>query len=248
MVVFKAVAKATSATESVPQDSQMDPLVTSDRGLAPSLSGFSSALNISAGTKQTKQKVNMLQKSRASALKLNSVLQNDSGKAKPNASFAHMKKTKSVQWDSKMDLPKPKASRDDPSPKRQRLNTEARLRSFKSFGRVHAGDFGSGSGPRNATFGDFGRKPIWGRNGKLANHPTPMQQNNDQSQDLLSPPTTANNNNATFTLQKPAMHLTSRIDLGTKSRSESRKGQSSIPRSATAHENWLVKNTLGNAL
>eukprot|EP00980_Cylindrotheca_fusiformis_P013517 scaffold3450_cov114-Cylindrotheca_fusiformis.AAC.22 len=251
MVVFKAVAKATSSNESLPLDSQIDLSPPTDPSVAPTLSGFSSALNISAGTSETAQKaVNrlQLQKSRASALKLNSVLQNDSGKLNANAHFDRMKKAKSVQWDSEMDVQKPKISQQNPSPKRQRLNTEARLRSFKSFGRAHAGDFGSGSGPRNATFGDFGRKPIWGRNGKLANHPSPMQPNYDQSQDLLAPPSSSNTKNATFILQKPALHLASPAGLETKTKSDPRQGHSSIPRSATAHENWLVKNTFGNAL
>jgi hypothetical protein len=288
MVVFKAVANATSAADSMPLDAQTDPMNKTDRGLTRTLSGFSNALNISsAGTPQTKQKaannfqlqksrasgfssaLNLssaatpqttqkaannfqLQKSRASALKLNSVLQSDGGgKPKGNSTFDKTKKTKSVQWNNQMVLPKAKPSQDH-SPKRQRLNTEARLTSFKSFGRAHAGDFDSGPTVRNATFGDFGRQPLWGRDGRLANHPSPMQPNYEQSQDLLSS-STSTNKNATFDLQRPPIHLTSRIDLGKKSRKKSRSDtnqdkKSSIPRSATAHENWFVKNTLGNAL
>jgi hypothetical protein len=252
MVVFKAVASATSATESMPLDAQIDPMITTDRGLTPTLSGFSSALNISAGTPQTTEKAAnnfQLQKSRASALKLNSVLQSDFGKPKGNSTFDKTKKAKSVQWNNQMDLPKAKPS-EDPLPKRQRLSTEARLRSFKSFGRAHAGDLDNGPKVRNATFGDFGSEtsgPLWGRNGKLANHPAPMQPDYDQSQDLLSTSTTTNKN-ATFDLQRPPLHLASRTDLGKKSRSGINQDQSSIPRSATAHENWLVNNTLGNTL
>jgi hypothetical protein len=250
MVVFKAVANATSTNESMPLDAQIDPMIKTDRGQTPTLSGFSSALNISAGTPQTTQKAAnkfQLQKSRASALKLNSVLQSDSGKPKGNSTFDISKKAKSVQWTNQMDLPKAKPSQES-SPKRQRLSTEARLRSFKSFGRAHAGDFDSGPTVRNATFGDFGRQPLWGRDGKLANHPAPMQPNYDDSQDLLSSATDTNNKNATFDLQRPPIHLTSRVDLGKKSRSDMDQDQRSIPRSATAHENWLVKNTVGNAL
>jgi hypothetical protein len=253
MVVFKAVASATSATKSIPLDTQIDPMITTDHGLTPTLSGFSSALNISAGTPQTPPKAannSQLQKSRASALKLNSVLQSDFGKPKGNSTFDKTKKTKSVQWNNQMDLPEAKPSQ-DPLPKRQRLSTEARLRSFKSFGRAHAGDLDNGPKVRNATFGDFGSQQpsgsAWGRNGKLANHPAPMQPDYDQSQDLLSTETITNKN-ATFDLQRPPLHLTSRIDLGKKSRSGIQQDQSSIPRSATAHENWLVENTLGSTL
>lgn len=253
MVVFKAVAKATSATDSLQPDSKGDPLKKSDKGLAPTLSGFSSALNISSsGTEGAKKPVHklQLQKSRASALKLNSVLQSDAGKQNGNFSglLDKTKKTKSVQWDHSMGLPKVKTAA-NPSPKRQRLsNTEARLRSFKSFGRPHAGDFGSG--PRNATFGDFGRQPIWGRNGKLANHPSPMQPNYDDSQDLLAPPSTSTNKNATFDFQRPSIHLSSAAGLGLgtgkKAGSSSIDQAPSMQRSATAHENWLVEKTLGN--
>lgn len=260
MVVFKAVAKATSSGELPPLGADLDPLAA--KGLAgkgevaPTLSGFSSALNLSShkppsqGDKKLAHSL-LQQKSRASALKLNSVLQGSSAskQAQNNATFSKGKKTKSVQWDRNAVMPKPKPAT-NPSPKRQRLsNTEAKLRSFKSFGRAHAGDFGSG--PRNATFGDFGRKPIWGRNGKLANHPTPMQPNYEQSQDLMST-TPKSRNNATFDLQKPRIHLSSGLDLGSirKSKPKEARGGSNtpLPRTATAHENWLVKNTLGNAL
>ena len=245
MVVFKAVAKATSATETLQLDTKAEAMNKPDLGLTPSLSGFSSALNISSGGPEgTEKPAQKLQKSRASALKLNSVLQGDSRQPAMNPSLDKAKKTKSVQWDHRMDLPKVKSS-SNPSPKRQRLSsTEARLRSFKSFGRPHAGDFGSG--PRNATFGDFGRKPIWGRDGKLANHPTPMQPNYDQSQDLLST-NTPTNKNATFDFQRPSIHLKSSGLLGTGKKSGA-DVPNSMPRSATAQEGLLMKKFLGNTL
>ena len=82
MVVFKAVAKATSGNESL----QVDPAgKKTDQGLSPSLSGFSTALNISSstseeGAEKPESKI-QLQKSRASALKLSRVLQ---GNSNPN--------------------------------------------------------------------------------------------------------------------------------------------------------------------
>lgn len=261
MVVFKAVAKATSSGQLPSLDGDMDPpgakLSGGKSEVTPTLSGFSSALNLSSHKPPNASDKNiphalMHQKSRASALKLNSVLQGSaaSKQGSGNATFSKGKKTKSVQWDRNAVTPKPKTAT-NPSPKRQRLsNTEAKLRSFKSFGRAHAGDFGSG--PRNATFGDFGRKPIWGRNGRLANAPTPVQQDYEHSQDLMSTAEAKSRKNATFDLQRPPIHLSSGIDLGSlrknKTQNNRSAGSAPIPRTATAHENWLVKNTLGNAL
>jgi hypothetical protein len=251
MVVFKAVAKATSATESLQLQSKVDPLKKSDFGVAPTLSGFSDALNISSaapdGVLKPTQKL-QLQKSRASALKLNSVLQRDTGKHNGHASgLDATKKTKSVQWDHSTGLTKVKAAA-TPSSKRQRVsNAAARLQSFKSFGRPHAGDFGSG--PRNATFGDFGRGPIWGRNGKLANHPMPMQPNYDQSQELHTTSTNTNKN-ATFDFRRPPIHLTSATGLGLATWGETSfdtdQDSRSMQRSVTANEALLMKNALGN--
>merc|ERR1712087_264589 len=154
------------------------------------------------------------------------------------------RKSRSVQWSHNMDIPKMKRP-GFPIPKRQRVaQTSARLTSFKSFGRPHAGDFGSG--PRNATFGDFGRKPFWGRDGKLANPPAPMQPNYDQSQDLFASPSATNKKNATFDLQRPPIHLSSKLDLRSGKKSTTDIDQVAIPRSATAHEGWLIKKTLGN--
>jgi hypothetical protein len=256
MVVFKAVSKATSATDSATDaipgaaDPKGDPRIKLDAGSATSstLSGFSSALNLSSGPSSVPpgqhQPAHRLQKARSSALRLNSVLQGEASKGAGTgtAPLDKSRKTRSIQWDHPMDLPKMK-SPSIPFPKRQRVaQTSARLASFKSFGRPHAGDFGSG--PRNATFGDFGRKPIWGRDGKLANHPTPMQSSDDNDEDLLSPAETKNNKNATFDFQRPSIHLSSGLDLGSsKDRNSINRVPSSIPRTATALEGWLMKST-----
>lgn len=256
MIVFKAVAKATSAAESLRGDSKMDSSVeTIDEvevgsSAAPaSLSGFSSALTLSAGPPEesgnTHQPGHRLQKARTSALKLNSVLQGGIEKPNGNQGFDKTRKSRSVQWDNRTDILKVKASA-IPSPKRQRVaDTTARLRSFKSFGRPHAGDFGSG--PRNATFGDFGRKPIWGRDGKLANHPTPINPN-DPTHDLLSTAETRTTRNATFDFQRPPIHLSSGLDLDAarlKRNSGINNVPASIPRTATALEGWLMEKTGG---
>ena len=254
MVVFKAVAKATSATDSLQADARGDIRLPIESGQAPSssLSSFSSALNLSSGTASgglssdsghgNHQPSHRLQKARSSALRLNSVLQGEPGKQTGNSLLDKNRKSKSIQWEHGMDLPKVKRP-SVPSPKRQRVaQTSARLTSFKSFGRPHAGDFGSG--PRNATFGDFGRKPIWGRDGKLANHPTPMQASDHQNDNLLMS-TTKTSKNATFDFQRPSIHLSSELDLGTsrKQRHDMNRVPSSIPRTATALEGWLMKNT-----
>lgn len=248
MVVFKAVSKATAATDAIPGATKGDMNIKLDAGSATSstLSGFSSALNLSSESSSVPpgqhQPAHRLQKARSSALRLNSVLQGDASKARCPSPLEKSRKSRSIQWDHPMDLPKMK-SPVTPLPKRQRVaQTSARLASFKSFGRPHAGDFGSG--PRNATFGDFGRKPIWGRDGKLANHPTPMQSSDDNSDDLLAPAESESNKNATFDFQRPSIHLSSGLDLGSsRNRNSLNSVPSSIPRTATALEGWLMKST-----
>lgn len=246
MVVFKAVAKATSGNESL----QVDPAgKKTDQGLSPSLSGFSTALNISSSTSEGAQKPEnkiQLQKSRASALKLSRVLQGNSNpnllqadlrNASMNPELDMSKKAKSVQFDNQfMDVRQKAKIPTNPSPKRQRVadTPTARLRSFKSFGRPHGGDFGSG--PRNATFATFGSGPTWTREGKLANHPTPMQPDYEQSQDPVGP-TSFDKKNATFT-QKPSIHSSSRLDTGT----GNNESGAQLPRTATAGEELLLKS------
>jgi hypothetical protein len=255
MVVFKAVAKATSSSEGM----QIDTLRTGcgfDARLPSSqLSGFSSALNLSSGIVNPGTQIlgssvaggphkpaHRLQKAKSSALKLGSVL----GTAPPsgsNASFDKLKKTRSVQWDARMELSKSK-NNSIPSPKRQKMATTAKLTSFKSFGRPHAGDFGSG--PKNATFGDFGRKPIWGRDGRLANKPSPMMP--VETSDMLTSQV-RQTANATFDFQKPSkppIHLSSVAGFGITSKKSATAGGSgrapgAMPRTATAHEALLIQ-------
>lgn len=230
---------------------------------AASLSGFSSALNISSSAaardwsvseryssaggsvpQGPHQPAHKLSKAKSSALKLNSVLQ---GGGLGGKDFAGLKKkTRSIQWDAQMDLPKVKPQQ-NPSPKRQRVINQkpCRLTSFKSFGRPHAGDFGSG--PRNATFGDFGRKPIWGREGKMINHPAPINQA-DLNRDPYAGPDERSIKNATFDFQRPSIHLSSGLDLGISRKPKPKnmnRVPSSIPRTATALEGWLIQKTGG---
>jgi len=257
MIVFKAVAKATSSAESASvldakMDSKVEAKSEDDAGLVASntLSGFSSALKLSPDTNDNvgpHQPGHRLQKARSSALKLNSVLQGGVGKPSGNTGLEKTRKSRSVQWDHRTDILKVTNS-SVPSPKRQRVaDTTARLRSFKSFGRPHAGDFGSG--PRNATFGDFGRKPIWGRDGKLANHPAPINPN-DQTHNIFATEMRTTKN-ATFDFHRPPIHLSSGLDLDNgrgKKASNANRVPASIPRTATALEGWLMEKTGGKGL
>lgn len=122
-----------------------------------------------------------------------------------------------------------------PPAKRQRLvvQSQARLRSFKSFGRPHGGSVGgSSTEAKNATFGDFGRGPtMWGRDGKLMNHPRPGGglAASRLSNLALDSDSQTSNQNATFDFSR-----------GRSSRSNSNKP--AMKRTATALESWLVNN------
>lgn len=136
-----------------------------------------------------------------------------------------------------------------PSPKKPRVAPAplAKLkRSVKSFGRPHADDFGSG--PRNATFGEFGgRTQFWGRNGRLAGHSRPMQAaaenqlvgNND-------PPL---NKNATFNLESlrerslESSRERSRQILNNKKSRTTLESFLQLPRTATDLEISLLKSS-----
>jgi hypothetical protein len=168
-----------------------------------------------------------LQKARSSALRLNGVLH---GKAvEREAPDLGVRKIRSVMWDTPVTIPKLNLmSALAPAPKKMRVaQNVAKLKSFKSFGRAHAGDFGSG--PRNATFGEYGgRQPFWGRDGRLANHPSARQ--GDDTSDQLGMQATAEKN-ATFDFlnvrRPPASAVTG-----------------SLPRTATALESWLVDKSI----
>jgi hypothetical protein len=255
MVVFKAVAKATAAGDAM----QLDPSKSgtdSRVAAAAQLSSFSSALNLSTGGGSSggsqhspavepgpHKPSHRLQKAKTSALKLGSVLSTAPPPTGGNASFDKSKKTRSVQWDARMEFSKAKGA-SIPSPKRQKMATTARLTSFKSFGRPHAGDFGSG--PKNATFGDFGRKPIWGRDGRLVNRPTPMMP--AETTDILTSQTRTTAN-ATFDFQRPSIHLSSSTGLGIPSKKTSgSREKGAMPRTATAHEALLIQKFGGGNL
>ena len=235
VVVFKAVASATKTP--LPPDAVATLKASSVNEEMPSrpttllnastLAGFKSAMNL---TPSVADKSPRLQKARSSALRLNGVLH---GKAlEREAPDLGVRKIRSVVWDTPVTMPKLNlTSALAPQPKKMRLaQNVAKLKSFKSFGRAHAGDFGSG--PRNATFGEYGgrQQPFWGRDGRLANHPTARQ--GEDTSDQLGMHSSAEKN-ATFDFLKvrrsPAIAVT-----GT------------LPRTATALESWLVdKSTNG---
>jgi len=265
MVVFNAVAKATSTSNSMSIDSDLK-ISDPTRLNAPSqLSEFSSALKLSASSSgkaasgggggqqsATNEGVHRPShrnlKAKSSSLKLGNVLSTaapiSSTTDQHALSIDKMKKSRSVQFDGHVDLKaKPAAI---PTPKRLKMASTARLTSFKSFGRPHAGDFGSG--PKNATFGDFGgSQNFWGRDGKLASHPKPMLPS--ETTDMMTSQT-RKNANATFDYQKPSIHLSRGTDLGIsrkKKESSATLNQvpNSIPRTATALEGWLIEKTSG---
>lgn len=200
------------------------------------LTGFSSSLRLSSSAATNSPQ---LAKARSSALRLNSVLQGSAGGK--NDSPAGIRKQRSVQWDHPMELPSIKGSTPPSSKKPRVAQTSTRLKSFKSFGRPHADD--TASGPRNATFGNFGRGPIWGRDGKLANHPTPMNGMQRSHEEMMGVKVTGSVN-ATFgasALSAP------RVSGGAASRNAgvTTRLPSSLPRTATALESWLM-NAGGN--
>lgn len=189
MVVLKAVASATDAHVSPPkmESPKKTPVAakppaaeisSTDTHAASStinIGSFRAAISLSPASESTR-----LQKARSSALRLNSVLHGKSltGSASGNnlrgpSDSSGVRTVRSVRWDH---LQAPKlTSALAPNPKKVRMvQSTNKLKSFKSFGRPHAGDFGSG--PRNATFGEYGRPAsagLWGRDGRLSQHPAP---------------------------------------------------------------------------
>ncbi|CAB9516468.1 expressed unknown protein [Seminavis robusta] len=239
LVVFKTVANVTSADLKAKKAEAEKPSAAPIGALS---GGFSSSLRLT-----TVQATNSprLAKARHSALKLNSVLQGTT--AGKNADSGGIRKQRSVQWDHPMELPTIKGSSSTPpEPKKARVaQTATRLKSFKSFGRPHAED--SAAGPRNATFGNFGRGPIWGRDGKLANHPMPVNALERQRMDLMGAKVTGSVN-ATFgspTSINPPSRLTAAGRSGSSGNMSARL-PSSIPRTATALESWLLNASGGS--
>mmetsp|Transcript_74 Transcript_74/g.178 ORF Transcript_74/g.178 Transcript_74/m.178 type:complete len:535 (+) Transcript_74:190-1794(+) len=205
-------------------------------GFKPSSSSIassfaSSGLLLAAQKKGMYQPSNPRMKAHSSSLKINKIL-----------STSTLQHTRSVQFDNLDPL---KAKADDDS-KRQKLATTARLTSFKSFGRPHAGDFDAGGGPKNATFANFGgSQKFWGRDGKLASKPMPMLPS--ETIDTMTSQI-RRNANATFDSQKPPIHLSSRGNLGfprnnrpTISADLLNTAPSSMRRTATEAEVMLLK-------
>jgi len=237
MVVFNAVAKATSASKSLPMDS--DPFKqegTKGNGPSPvslKLSPSQARMLKLPGVREGQHQPNhRSMKAHNSSLKLNKVL-----------SSTTIQKTRSVQFGT-LDL-KAKGIGVGPKmsvPESQKLEATARLTSFKSFGRPHAGDFGSDGGPKNATFANFGGggKQYWGRDGKLASKPRPMLPS--ETQDMMTSQV-RRNANATFDIAKPKppIHLSRSTGLSLPKKKAS-PGSSSIPRTATAAEGWLLES------
>ena len=248
MVVFNAVAKATSASKSISLDSdllknsegmkknppsQLSSGLNSALKLSPSQARIASSLKL-PGLKEGKhQPAHRSMKAHNSSLRLNRVL-----------STSTIQKTRSVQFGT-LDLKAKGVNAFPPPPKQQheeqKLATTAKLTSFKSFGRPHAGDFGSDGGPKNATFANFGgSKKYWGRDGKLASKPRPMLPT--ETTDMMTSQT-RRNANATFDTSKPPIHLSRSTGLSLpKKKTTTNYGSSSIPRTATAAEGWLLEN------
>mmetsp|Transcript_13923 Transcript_13923/g.20562 ORF Transcript_13923/g.20562 Transcript_13923/m.20562 type:complete len:511 (-) Transcript_13923:151-1683(-) len=235
LVVFKAVSQATNvgspkgpidtgaANVPTPMDACRKEQSSETRPDTRALSSFSSALSLSAKAAEDSPR---LAKARHSALKLNSILQGTSsanvGDVQPQPTNK-FRKIRSVQWDTALDV---KKNNNFPPTKRQRqVQSNSRLRSFKSFGRPHGSD--GRREAKNATFGDFGRSPsgpIWGKNGKLLNHPTPggLVSSTLSTIALESSGPVQSNQNATFDVPPKTMK-----------------------RTATALESWLVQNATG---
>lgn len=230
LVVFHAVASATKTTVPAhsngpsPEEEVVSQPVMQDSSIASakSLAGFRSALSLS---QSDAEKSPRLQKAQASALRLNSVLHGKAQDREPNETAQNLlgqRKSRSIKWDTPLQLPKLNAAL-APSPKKsRRAETAARLKSFKSFGRPHGGDFGSG--PRNATFGEYGRQAVWGRDGRLAHHPMPMQQ--------------AGSNDGLSNIVKAERNATFQVTAST-----GNKSSAGMPRTATTLENWLIRKS-----
>jgi hypothetical protein len=237
MLVLRAVATATKTSMPLSTDAQPVPSATgtSSGGVGGgqsqedttqrNLSSFRSMLSLNSKSLAHNEEAS-LTKAESSALKLNSVLRGD--KTPSLISPLGLRKNRSVHWDSPAQIPALQPGNAlAPQPKKPRLaQRAAKLASFKSFGRPHAGDFGSG--PRNATFGEFSRAQMWGRDGRMAHHPMPMQK---QSMFTMEEPQPKGNAN----FQVPSsVRLTSSFQRGT-----------SLPRSATVLENILLKKASG---
>lgn len=249
LAVFKAVARATHVT-----DRPTIPLTSAPVEPA-ALSEFSSSLSIADTTPTiaedapSQPQSTQLLKTQSSAVRLSNILHgksDEAGKDTTNTSLIKTRKNRSVKWNSPMEIP----SRDVanfPSSKRQRV-VKAQLRSTKSFGRPHADH---GTGPRNATFGEFGSTAVtWGKNGRLKNHPVPgggpMA---PQMSTFDNAASSTQNQNAMFDLHqntKVSLETLSALGIDRSAVMEPTVG-TNMPRTATALENWLLNATKGGA-
>jgi hypothetical protein len=271
IVVFRAVASitktplpvaaaggaATSGNSSESGSSKVGFASSFSSNNSKGLTAFRSSLALSsAGSSSGESSPEML-KARSSALRLNNVLHGKYTATSGEDSKAPglgQRRVRSVKWETPSGVPTLSGA-NDPDPKRARLSqTAAKLKSFKSFGRPHAGDFGSG--PRNATFGEYGRpQNLWGRDGRLAHHPTPMDNNSGFSatDDDSKPVKNAifdgsrrmfrSNGSSGGTGGGLGGGLGSSPRLGGASTQQSNGNLASIPRTATGLENWLMKKS-----
>lgn len=238
ILVLKAVATATKTTVPLNPDgqnmqtSQVQPIQSQVDTTQRGLSTFRSMLNLSPNTSGANQNPSLM-KARSSALRLNSVLHGDKSNDPVDSSPLGMRKNRSVHWDSPAQIPSLSPGNAlAPQPKKsRRAQTAAKLKSFKSFGRPHAGDFGSG--PRNATFGEFSRAQMWGRDGRMAHHPMPMTKASAFTMEDPQP-----KGNAKF-------RVPSSVRLQSSVTSTMPGAGSSLPRTATVLENILLKKANG---
>jgi hypothetical protein len=193
MVVLKAVAFATETP--IPSSSSIPVSLPRNTTLhEPGSPQEDPSLRLTAGIlpysrdsmkRPTTTELTRLQKARKSALRLNNVLHGKSLKGVSSSvnlggstgtQDGGIRKATSIKWNNQIQSVKfTSALALTPNPdKQQSVKKENKLESYKSFGRPHGGDFGSG--PRNATFGEYGRSAFsgsWGRDGRLAAHPMP---------------------------------------------------------------------------
>jgi hypothetical protein len=204
MIVLKAVSSATETqlpSTASAFAAKMDMKANTDSSIkvkpsAPTASvDDQSSAGPSVPKRPTTAELERLQKARKSAFRLNSVLHGktlkgsvssitlgSSGSGGSTSGMQNdqsMRKVTSIRWDNSVQHPKfTSALTLSPNisiaPGTDRKKNK--LESYKSFGRPHGGDFGSG--PRNATFGEYGRPAFagaWGRDGRLAAHPMPSK-------------------------------------------------------------------------
>ena len=241
IAVFKTVAKVTTGVVNPGAPKPTKPAPAPKASISQLPGGFSSSLRLSASSATGSP---ALAKARSSALRLNSVLQGGAGGKTESPSG--IRKQRSVQFD--MPMPSTSKGMEPSSSKKPRVaQTANRLKSFKSFGRPHAED--SSGGPRNATFGNFGRQQIWGRDGKLANHPMPVNSLEKQRIEQMGEKVTGSVNATFGTPSAPAsarLHSGLGLSRGGNNSNNMTRLPSSLPRTATALESWLMNAAGGN--